>query len=110
MTDPIFEAIEELKRRIDEQVIYLKESPAWSDVVRLREALNAMEKVADVSPTSLSALFGLSEEGGDSLSSIVKFDEFYGIQQLDAAKRYLKKRSDARPFEEIVLAIKVGGG
>ena len=46
-------------------------------------------------PTALSVLFGL-EEGGE-----IRPDEFYGMSGLEAAKRYLKKRGQARPFDEI---------
>ena len=43
-------------------------------------------------------------------SPSVRFDEFYGIPELQAAKLYLKKYPDARPFEEIVAAIRAGSG
>lgn len=111
MADAILDAVDEVKRRIQEHVTVIKAEPAWTEVVRLRQALNALEDVAQLPRTGLTDLFGLgAESGGDSIAAVVKFDDFFGIKPLDAAKRYLRKRTDARPFEEIVAAIKAGGG
>lgn len=56
-------------------------------------------------------MFGLSSAETADLGQLrVRFDEFYGVPTLDAAKRYLRKAPDARPFDEIVQAVRAGGG
>jgi hypothetical protein len=118
MTDPIKEAAAEIRRRIEDKVAELRATPAMTEVMTLHPSLNALEDVLREPRTSLAEFFG--DFFGSSLpgtvgvsrpvSPAVKFDEFYGMSDLPAAKAYLKKRSDARPFDEIVAAIRSGGG
>src|SRR5689334_15059796 len=113
MADPIRAAVEELRRRIDENVAQLKSHPALAEIGRLKESLNSLETLLGEPKTSLGTLltFGIGSEGDEpELARFIRFDEFVGIGALDASKRYLRKRKDARPFDEIVLAIRAGGG
>lgn len=81
-------------------------------LLRNLTGLNAIEDLMQVPRTSLGDLLGLGDlvAGGGSQLSRVKFDEFVAMPALEAAKRYLRKGGDARPFPEIVDAIKAGGG
>jgi len=84
-----------------------------SELIRLHAGLNAIEDLMQTPRTLLSNLLGLGDliGNGSSPLSRVKFDDFVGLRDLDAAKKYLdEKCSDARQFQEIVDAIKAGGG
>jgi hypothetical protein len=102
-------AVEELRSKIDERVATLKSDPLMREIIDLQTALNALEKLLNEPPTSLGQLMNLGAAPDDT-APLVRFDEFVGLEPLDAAKRYLKKRTDARPFTEIIEAIKRGGG
>lgn len=99
------QAKSDLRGKIDE----IKSSPLMSEILELHQALNTLEGLLKESRTSLGELFNLAPEGNSSTVK-VRFDEFVGLTALDAAKRYLKKCADARPFQEIVKAIAEGGG
>lgn len=111
MPSPFESAAAEARRQIDEHVERLKAHPSMGELIRLHAGLNAIESLMQQPLTSLGELLGLGDLGGGSPLSRVKFDDFVGMKDLDAGKKYLEdKASDARPFQEIVDAIKVGGG
>jgi hypothetical protein len=105
MSDTIRAAAEELKREITQKVEVLKSDPNMTEVLKLHQALNTLEQVTGDPLTTLAKLFGMEDRASVSMRP----DEFYGLQPLEAAKRYLKKRGEARPFQEIVDAIVAGG-
>jgi hypothetical protein len=72
---------------------------------RLLEALNALENVMSAPSTTMAQLLGLAGPASDS----VRPDEFFGLSALEGAKRYLRKRGEARPFTEILEAVRAGG-
>lgn len=115
MSSPFETAAEEARRLIVEYVAQVKDYQPFKEVLRLHAGLNGIEDLMQQPRTSLGDVFGLGEltaNAGGNATPItrVRFDEFVGFGALDAAKRYLKKCSDARAFQEIVDAIKVGGG
>lgn len=106
MTNPIQTAADDLKRQLAEKVEAMKSLPAMAEVLKLQQALNALEDVLAVQRTSLAEVFGLDA----GVNVPIRSDEFYGLSALDAAKKYLKKRGEARPLKEIIEAIRSGGG
>jgi hypothetical protein len=112
MSSPFETAATEARRLAEEFAAELKQHPAMSGLIRNHAGLNAIEDLMQVQRTSLGELLGLGDlaaTGGSQLSR-VKFDEFVAVPALEAAKKYLRKGNDARPFQEIVDAIKAGGG
>ena len=111
MSSPFEAAAAEARKQIAEHVQALKEHPSMLELIRLHAGLNAIENLMQQSQTSLGELLGLGDlGGGGSPLARVKFDDFVGMKDLDAAKKYLQEKcSDARPFQEIVDAIKAGG-
>jgi len=105
-------AADEIRRQIDEKVALIKADPVMNEVLKLHEVLNGLEKLMDQPRTSLGDLLGFATEEASRLPGppSVRFDEFFGLAALEAAKKYLKKCTDARPFQEIVDAIRSGGG
>ncbi len=109
MTDSIFAAVTSLREQIQTKVDAIKSDPAMAEILKLQKALNALEVLLGRSATSLSQVFALEEGDGGGSPSVAP-DEFVHVPALDAAKRYLKKAGKpARPFAEIVAAIKAGG-
>jgi len=106
MSDPIRSAASELRRMIQDKVEVIQAMREMAEIRKWHQSLIALEDIIEEPHTSLADVFGFNKEEG----SPVKFDEFVGLSTLDAAKRYLKKRDDARPFVEIVEMIHAGGG
>ena len=102
-------ATDEMKRIIQEKVAEIKNNPAMGEILKLMQALNSMEDLMSEPRTSLAQVFDLQLETEPSQHTI-RFDEFVGFTPLEAAKKYLKKMKEARPFLEIVEAINGGGG
>lgn len=109
MADPLQSAVDDLKRRISERISELQSHPSMIEIQKWLPALNALETGLGQSHTTLAQLFGFGEAVSQS-SLRVRFDEFFGVPALEAAKRYLRKGSDARPLDEIIAAIRDGGG
>jgi hypothetical protein len=114
MTDSLKEAALEIRRQIEQKVELLKASPEMVEVMTLHRGLNGLEDVLREARTVLADFFdpmlGTLEIAAPPLPAPgARFDEFYGVSDLQAAKIYLKKRTDARPFDEIVAAIRSGG-
>ena len=105
MANPIQTAADDLKRQLAEKVEAIKALPEMAEVLTLQQALNALEDVLKAQRTTLAEAFGLNKE----VATAIRPDEFYGLSPLDAAKKYLKKRGEARPLSEIIEAIKSGG-
>lgn len=123
MASAIEAAVEEIRSQVAGHVEALKSHEAMGSLLKAMPALNSLEDMLGQPRTSIAALFGgmdigASGDGGagsrqsttGSAVSRVRFDEFYGVGMLDAAKRYLKKCTNARPFQEIVEAVQAGGG
>jgi hypothetical protein len=91
---------------IQDKVETIQGMPEMAEIRKWHSSLTALEDIIGEPHTSLIEVFGFNKDD----AAPVKFDEFVGLSTLDAAKKYLKKRDDARPFEEIVEMIEKGGG
>lgn len=112
MSDAILTAVDELKRKISEKVEALKADPTMAEVFRLQQGLNALEEIVGHPKSTLPQLFGLDAPAGESAQAsavAIRPDEYYGLDPLEAAKRYLKRRGQARSFREILESIRRGG-
>lgn len=104
MSQALNAAVEELRAQLAASIETLKEDPKMSEVLKLHAALNTMEGLIGMSPTSLSAAFALEP------TMIVPPGEFYGMNSLKAAKRFLKMKGKAgASLTEIVAAVRTGG-
>ena len=104
MSQALNAAVEELREQLAASIETLKEDPKMSEVLKLHAALNTMEGLIGMPPTSLSAAFALEP------STMIPPGEFYGMNALRAAKRFLKMRGKAgASLTEIVGAVKTGG-
>jgi hypothetical protein len=104
MSNALEFAIEELREQLANSVEAIKQDPKMTLVLKYHAALNTMEELVGLSPTSLTAAFGL-----ESAVQSVQPGEFYGLGALKAAKRFLKKRGKPASIDEIVTAVKAGG-
>lgn len=103
------DAIQKLREDLLSVVSELRAYPEFSKLLEILQGLNALEKLDDVEPTSLSTIFnGNGSHEAPAQKMIVRFDEFLGMKPIAAAQAYLKKCSDARLFNEIVQAVNEG--
>ena len=82
------------------------------EVVKLLPILNGLETLLNHPRTTLGSLFAM-DASADAAGATVALqpDEFVHLPALDAAKKYLRMAGKpARPFNEIVEAIKTHGG
>jgi hypothetical protein len=118
MTETYRAAAEAMRGELKAKVEAILGDARMADVLKLHQALNGIEDLMGETRTPLGAYFSIEgigtggPGGGPGWSSrpSVRFDEFVGLGALEAAKVYLKKASDARPFTEILEAIRSGGG
>ncbi|MGH9969220.1 MAG: hypothetical protein ACREBG_15665 [Pyrinomonadaceae bacterium] len=103
MKDKLNAAIDELREQLAASIEEIKEDPKMEAILKLHSALNTMEGLIGAPNTSLAAAFALESV------TIVQPGEFYGINPLKAAKRYLKKKGKPAGFDEIVAAVRAGG-
>lgn len=108
MSDAIRQAIDQIKSEAEVQVGQLKGNPAMVELIRLHKGLNTLEDLCGEPPTPLSALFGFSDSPTASSTTLVSVGEFYGLEPLEAAKRYLRKRNKPTTFDEIVAGLEAG--
>jgi hypothetical protein len=105
MSSAMNAAIAELKDELTDKIEEIKGDPKMAEILRLHAALNTMEGLIGAAPTSLAAAFAL-----ESATMIVQPGEFYGMNALRAAKKFLKmKGKPGASFDEIVTGIKAGG-
>lgn len=107
MADSFSETITKLKSEIEEHVAAIKGQPAWTQIEKLYRALGTIEELADQPHTSLVELFGISDGAGRDVR--VRQGEFYGLEPLDAAKRFLKKKGEAATLDAIIAGLDTGG-
>jgi hypothetical protein len=107
MASSLNETIEKLKSEIGGHITIIKSNPSWAEVEKLYRALGTIEELAEAQHTSLVELFGISD--GVSSHVRVKDGEFYGLEPLDAAKRFLKRKGEAATLTVIIDALKTGG-
>ena len=109
-------AIDATLQELQGLVSELKSDPRLASIRKLHGAVNQLEDLAQRPRTSIASLldFGLSD--GEALTGEAHISisphEFFGLEPLEAAKRYLKKIGPTRKsalFAEIVSAIRAGG-
>lgn len=105
MENPIRTSIATLRQEIDLKVEKIKADPTMAEILRLHNALNTLEDLIQEPHTNLAVIFGMDKSAGVH----IRADEFYGLQPHEAAKKYLRRAGEARPFQEIVEAIQKGG-
>ena len=109
MNEAYRNALAQARNDLAAKVEEVKSSSLMTEILELHQTLNGLESLLKEPKTSLGSIFNLTKEEGET-STRVRFDEFYGLSALDAAKKYLKKCQDARPFKEIMEAVIDGGG
>jgi|GEM_PF-2238989 len=104
MSQALNAAVEELREQLANSIEILKEDPKMGEVLKLHAALNTMEGLIGMPPTSLSAAFALEP------TTMIPPGEFYGMNALRSAKRFLKMKGKAgASLTEIIGAVKAGG-
>jgi hypothetical protein len=98
-----------MKQNLEAGVAELKGDPRMAEIIESHKKLNDLEGMLDRSKTSLAELFGLGVAEKKEGRLTIRMDEFFGLQPLEAAKRYLKKKGEAATLDEIVAAIQAGG-
>jgi hypothetical protein len=110
MASSLNETIEKIKSEIGGHVDIIKSNPSWAEVEKLYRALGTIEELAEAPHTSLVELFGIDDgAAGGGKFVRVKDGEFYGLEPLDAAKRFLKRKGEAATLAAIMDALKTGG-
>jgi hypothetical protein len=106
MSSGFSETIEKLRSEIEASIATLKTNPAWEQMEKLYRALTTIEDLADEQPrTSLVDLFGFGNVEPAARSARVKQGEYFGLEALDASKRYLKRKGEAATLDEIMSAV-----
>jgi hypothetical protein len=104
MSSAMNAAIAELREELADKIEEIKVDPKMAEILRLHAALNTMEGLIGAAPTSLAAAFALEP------TMLIQPGEFYGMNSLRAAKKFLKMRGKpGASLDEIVTAIKAGG-
>jgi hypothetical protein len=104
------QALTGMRQNLEAGVADLKSDPKMALIIESHRKLNDLESVLDKPKTSLAELFGLEvSEKSEAKFAPARIDEYYSLQPLEAAKRYLKKKGSAATLDEIVAAIKAGG-
>jgi len=103
MSDRLITLIAGLKIQVEEAIEQIKADAKMKEVLSLHQALNTLEATAAVPKTLLVDLFGFED------MDIIRADEFYGLEPLEAAKRWLRKRGQAALFDDILTGIRSGG-
>jgi hypothetical protein len=111
MNESLVAAAEEVKKRA---VVLAQEIIQGDKMVELRKlvaGLNTLEDLCGQPKTALSLFFAFSEE---EHSVTISPEEFYDLDPLEAAKRYMKKLGalglKSATVGQIVNAIREGGG
>jgi len=110
MSDTLRNAKEEVRQQLVDALEDIKEDPRIVQITKLHQGLNTLEALTEGPKTSLKDLIA-EVLGLDSESALsVQPGEFFGRDQLKAAKMYLKRKGkNGASFDEIVRAIKAGG-
>jgi hypothetical protein len=107
MADTFNDTITKLRSEIEGHVAAIKGEPSWAQIEKLYRALGTIEELADQPRTSLVELFGISDGAGRDVR--VRQGEFYGLEPLEAAKRFLKKKGEAASLDVILAGLETGG-
>jgi hypothetical protein len=103
MNNSLTNLVNGLKQELERAVAEIKSDQKMSKIFSLHQALNTLEESCGASKTDLADLFAFRS------SATTRPDEFYGVEPLEAAKRFLRKKGMAAAFAEILSAIRSGG-
>jgi len=112
MNEALMSAISELRSQVESLAAEILQDGRVARMQKLLIGLNTLEDLCGESKTTLGGVFSFGTPGTpmESSMSTVQPDEFYGLEPLVAAKKYLKKPKKAVSFKEIAAAIRAGGG
>lgn len=107
--------IDGIKLQASNLVEQIRTDPKIASLRKLQVALNSLEDLAGYPRTSMGMLLQFENDTDETSgsNSAGAPDEFYGLEPLEAAKRFLHKVGPVRKsadFNEIVRAIRAGGG
>lgn len=104
------QALTGMRQNLESGIMELRDDPKMALIIESHRKLNDLENMLDRPKTSLAELFGLEvSDKNEAKFAPARIDEYYSLQPLEAAKRYLKKKGSAATLDEIVAAIKAGG-
>ena len=110
MNEALNNAIEELKKQVNSLTAQIIADGRMAELQKLLTALNTLEGLCGQSKTTLGEIFSFGPVASVKPGIHVEPDEFVGLEPLEAAKRYLKKPKKAALIQDIVAAIRAGGG
>jgi hypothetical protein len=108
MSEELLASIETLKSKAQSHISELKALPQMTALLKIHTAMNTIEGLCGIDPTSLSELFGLDEVKATSVRRLVSVGEFFGKGPLEAAKLFLKKKNSPASLDEIVENLTFG--
>jgi hypothetical protein len=104
MDSNLLPLVDELERQVRAKAEDVLADPKMAELRKLHSALNALQDSCGVPKTPFIDILGLQD------SIAIRPAEFYKLDPLDAAKRYLKRRGvDGAEFDEIIAALRSGG-
>src|SRR5713101_9841084 len=105
MSSALIPLVSQLKDTVQSKADEIRSDPRMVELINLHKALNTLESQCGLTKTSLSELLALADS-----EVPIRPTEFYGLQPLDAAKRFLKKTGeDGASGQQIFTALKSGG-
>ncbi len=108
MSDTLIAASEEVKRKIQDLAQQILQDERMAELKKLLTGLNTLEDLCSQPRTQMGTFFDFGPLESSSISAI-KPDEFYGLEPVQAAKRYLRKIGKSASLRDIVSALKSGG-
>ncbi|MBF0635445.1 MAG: hypothetical protein HQK85_12395, partial [Nitrospinae bacterium] len=111
MRDAVMASIEAAKLALEGKIDEIKNNPLMLEVLKIHHGLNSMEDLIGERRTTLSEIFKMDSEQGEPSPKplLTRPDEFFSLDPVEAAKKFLRKKGHALHFNEIVRGIKAGG-
>jgi len=103
MNDDLTKLVSGLREQVEKLIVDIKSDPRMSKLASLHQALNTLEESCGMSKTKIADLFDFKE------GMEIRPDEFFGLEPLEAAKRFLRKKGKAATFGEIASMLQAGG-
>jgi hypothetical protein len=105
MSSALVPLVSQLKETIRSKADEIRTDPRMVELINLHKALTTLETQCGLPTTSLSEMLALVDA-----EISIRPTEFYGLQPLDAAKRFLKKTGErGAGGQQIFTALKSGG-
>jgi hypothetical protein len=107
MSDTLIAASEEVKKKIQDLAQQILQDERMAELKKLLTGLNTLEDLCSQPQSQMGSFFDFGQS--DAGSSNIRPDEFYGLEPIQAAKRYLRKIGKSASLRDIVAALKSGG-